>query len=136
MTEHHADADANAEPHHQLLARAHEMNKTIIFDALAALGVARIIARFRGKNGDPGIPQMLIVDAAGNILQLPKTWITFYFVCDIKAPKIREDEDLLTCALCELCFEYISVQYALGWEQDEGCHGQLTLDITKRTAHA
>jgi hypothetical protein len=118
----------------RLLRSVYRRNTPIVFDALAALGVTRVIVTFDARRGYFDLPGFAAF-AGDEPVSLPKTWIAFYFVCTIRAPRIREDVDYVAGAVCQLCEDHVAINSAPGWDQGPGCCGQLTLDVRNRVIH-
>lgn len=134
----------------QAVRKANELNKTIVFDALAAAGITEITVTFDGY-GDSGqieditahmgeAPKALPAPAATEAspaapaaaaIPLPKTRLTLH-----QAPWNREElgtyETTLQCAIEDLCYGYLEQEHD-GWENNDGAFGEFRFNVAERS---
>lgn len=103
-------------------------NKVVLFDTLAAAGIAVVVVTFDGY-GDSG--QIEDIEVQGETTDLPATEIEFASVdwggTEISRHRlgVREAVEALVYALLE--------QTHRGWENNEGAYGEFTFDVTDRS---
>jgi hypothetical protein len=102
------------------VAKANELNKAVVFGALAAAGLTRVTVEFDGE-GDSGQINGITAHAGEAPAELPSTALTLH-----RAPHnggdLRTDEATLRDAIETLCYDYLS-QTNGGWENDDGAYG-------------
>jgi hypothetical protein len=116
--------------HTKALAKANEHNKTVLFDALAALRITTVNVEFDGE-GDSGQIDAVTACADDADVTLPATPVM------IQQASWRDDglttvEQSLGGAIETLCYSYLE-QYQGGWENNDGAFGSFAFDIGKRT---
>ncbi len=65
--------------HCEMVTKANALNKTVVFDALAAAGITAVIVVFDGE-GDNGQIEGIAAHAGDLLLDLPTTTVTTYVV--------------------------------------------------------
>jgi hypothetical protein len=144
---------ARYECHRQNTSRANELNKAILFDALAAAGITEITVALDGC-GDSGqiegiticigetskalpapsatVPLPLARQAVV-ITPLPETPITLHRV-QWDSDKLGTEETTLQNAIEALCYDYLEQEHA-GWMDNDGAYGEFKFDVAARTIH-
>jgi hypothetical protein len=88
------------------VAKANELNKTVVFDALAAVGLTRVTVEFDGE-GDNGQINGITAHAGEAPAGLPSTSLNLH-----RAPQdggdLRTAEGDLRDAIETLCYDYLS----------------------------
>jgi len=111
-------------------AKANALNKTVVFDALAAAGVTSVTITFDGE-GDSGQIESITAHTGSQEAHVPVTALTVY-----KAEWHREAltplERVLPYALEELCYGYLGEKYP-GWELNDGAYGEFRFEVASRT---
>jgi hypothetical protein len=141
------------ERHRQATAKANEMNKAILFDALAAAGLTAIAAQFDGY-GDSGqiegitaqmgeIPKALPAPATAAPpptatppvapVPLPQTPVTLHHA-KWDSDELGTEETSLQDAIETLCYDYLEQEHA-GWMDNDGAYGEFAFDVAARTIH-
>ena len=134
----------------QAVRKANELNKTIVFDALAAASITQVFVEFDGY-GDSGQiegitahmgepPKALPAPAATGAspavqaaaaVTLPKTRLTLH-----QAPWNSEElgtyETTLQDAIENLCYGYLEQEHD-GWENNDGAFGEFRFNVAERT---
>jgi len=109
-----------------------QLNKTAVFDALAAAGITNITVAFDGW-GDSGQIQGITALAGESKADLPKTLVTIHeFSYSDHDQPIKAVEQLLSEALETLCYAYLDESHG-GWEIDDGSYGDFAFDVAART---
>ncbi len=104
-------------------------NKTAIFDALAAAGIATVIVVFDG-GGDSG--QIESVDTLNETGVVPLPDVTV----EIASPSYAEvNVDRQTSLLAEaieiIAYDLLGATHG-GWENNDGAYGEFTFDVATR----
>lgn len=116
--------------HSQAVIMANEMNKAIVFDALAAAGITTIVVSFDGA-GDSGQIDDVTVYTGEQIVQLPATPVTLHRASWNRIGLTPLVTDLRE-AVETLCYGYLEQEYD-GWENDDGAYGIFELKVSGRT---
>ena len=114
--------------HNRPLAEMHLQNKTVVFDALAAAGVARVVVGFDGYS-DGGQIERLEVEGA--IDALPATTVEIATPISGEAEPNRQSMSL-TDAIEKLVYGFLENSH-WGWEDGDGAYGEFTFDVLDRT---
>ena len=116
--------------HKELSAKANELNKAVLFDALTPAGITSIHVDFDGE-GDSGQINGVSVRAGDQPAQLPATHVTLQQLCwGQTEPTISEIA--LAEAIETLCYDYLEQEHG-GWENNDGGYGEFTIDVAERT---
>jgi len=114
------------------VAKANELNKAIVFDALAAAGLTRVTVEFDGE-GDSGQINDITAYTGEAPAELPSTSLKLQ-----RAPQnggdLRTAEATLRDAIETLCYDYLSQTHG-GWENNDGAYGTFEFDVGKRSIH-
>jgi len=114
----------------ELCARANELNKTILFDALTPAGITHIHVEFDGCE-DSGQIDDITAWAGEKTVDFPSGNITLHSAewgqddLTSKTRPIRE-------AVEDLCYGCLEQTHA-GWENNDGAYGEFQIDVAKRT---
>ena len=113
-----------------LSASLHAANKRIVFDALEAAGITRVLVQFDGS-GDSG--QIEEIDAvsgdqprdlpAGKVVIGCATWGT---------GDVRHEECSVRDAVETLAYAFLEETHS-GWEINEGAYGEFTFEVADRS---
>lgn len=141
------------ERHREATTKANELNKVILFDALAAAGITEITVQFDGC-GDSGqidsisaymgeTPRALPAPSAAEppeaetpsvaAVPLPQTPVTLYHA-KWDSDELGTDEITLQNAIEEICYDYLKQEHD-GWENNDGAFGEFAFDVAARTIH-
>ncbi len=128
-----AEAITNAYKRHcKLLANVNEHNKAVVFDALAAAGVATVTVEFDGGS-DQGQIESVIACAGEKHVDLPPSSVTLRRACWQKEEQTTTScEHPLTKAIETLCYDYLGQEHG-GWENNDGAFGTFSFDVAART---
>jgi len=119
---------AKERAHAELAQSIRPINKAVLFDTLAAAGIAVVVVTFDGY-GDSG--QIENIEVQGETIDLPTAEIEFASVAwgnlEITRHRlsVREALEALVYALLE--------QTHCGWENNEGAYGEFTFVVADRT---
>jgi hypothetical protein len=114
------------------VANANELNKTVVFDALAAAGLTRVTVEFDGE-GDSGQINGMTAHAGEAPAELPSTALTLHQASH-KGGDPRTTEATLRDAIETLCYDYLSQTHG-GWGNEDGAYGTFEFDVPNRTIH-
>jgi hypothetical protein len=116
--------------HKELSAKANELNKTVLFDALAPAGITSIHVDFDGE-GDSGQINGVSVLAGDQPAQLPTTQVTLHQL-RWGETESTPSEFTLAEAIETLCYDYLEQEHG-GWENNDGGYGEFIIDVAERT---
>ena len=116
--------------HKELRAKANEINKAVLFDALASAGITSIHVEFDGE-GDSGQINGVSACAGDQQAQLPATQLTLHQLLWGQT-QLTPSEFTLEAAIEALCFDYLEQEHG-GWENNDGGYGEFRIDIAKRS---
>ena len=105
-------------------------NKAVLFDSLAAAGIAGVTVTFDGY-GDSGQIERIDVEAGEKTTPLPSDRIeiarTFY-----ESPEIERQTQTVHEAIETLVYDFLRQTHS-GWEINDGAYGEFTFDVAQRT---
>jgi hypothetical protein len=114
------------------VAKANELNKAAVFDALAAANLTRVAVEFDGE-GDSGQINEITTYAGEAPAELPSTAMTLHQATHGRSD-LRTGEATLRDAIETLCYDYLT-QCHDGWENNDGAYGTFEFDLPNRTMH-
>ena len=114
------------------VAQANELNKAVVFDALAAVGLTRVTVEFDGE-GDSGQINGIAAHAGEAPAEFPSTSLTLHQATQTGSD-LRTAEATLHDAIETLCYDYLT-QCHDGWENNDGAYGTFEFDVQNRTVH-
>jgi len=115
--------------HTRALAEANLLNKAVVFDALVASGVTRIIAEFDGE-GDSGQLNGVAAYRGETLVALPLQPISLQR-SEFNTQGLTTRSETLENAVITLCYDYLEQEYA-GWENNDGAYSEFTFDVAAR----
>jgi hypothetical protein len=116
--------------HRDARTKANELNKVIVFDALAAAGITHVTVEFDGE-GDSGQINGTSARAHDKPIDIPTTAVNLHITgWDQEELTLREMP--LCDALEDLCYGYLEQEHG-GWENNDGAYGEFHIDVTERT---
>ena len=137
------DFNQKLNKHRAVVAKANALNKTAVFDALAAAGITDVVVGFDGE-GDSGQIESVAARSGETYRELPTTAVTLastqWGADDITTRKMPLNE-----AVEELCYGYPEQEHG-GWpkppecwitrspRRKEACHERRTLHRDRRQA--
>ena len=104
-------------------------NKDIVFDALAAAGIATIVITFDGYGDSGQIEDIQVRGPDGVDLSQIRIRLT---VLDWRFETPEEREASLRECVEDLAYGFLN-QTHCGWENNEGGYGEFTFDVASRT---
>jgi hypothetical protein len=125
-----SDWEIKRAEHERCEAELRAVNKTAVFDALAAAGITIVVVAFDGY-GDSGQIENVEAKAGDEIVALPSGQVEIASAVWDQA----EPESTATTvhdALERLVFEFLGMTHD-GWENSDGAYGDFTFDIAERT---
>jgi hypothetical protein len=111
-------------------AKLRAVNKTAVFDALAAAGITIVVVAFDGY-GDSGQIENVEAKAGDEIVALPSGQVEIASAVWDQA----EPESTATTvhdAIERLVFDFLGMTHD-GWENSDGAYGDFTFDVAERT---
>ena len=111
------------------VAKTNELNKPVVFDALAAAGLTRITVEFDGEDDSGQIDD--VTAYAGELpTEFPSTSLTLQRATQ-NASDSRTAKVPLRDAIETLCYDYLE-QYHDRWEKNDGAYGTFEFDVQNR----
>jgi hypothetical protein len=123
------DFTARYQRHTQALSQANALNKTAVFDALAAAGITTVTVHFNGES-DSGQIEDVAAYAKEEDARIPSTPITLHSA-NWGAPELTSSARSLKEAVEDLCYDYLSQEHG-GWENNDGGYGEFTFHVEDR----
>ena len=121
--------EQNYARHKNAVAKANGLNKTVLFDTLAALGVTLITVDFDGE-GDSGQINSVVAFVNGEPFTLPPTMLTIHH-SSWDSAELTTREIPLEAAIEEVCYGYLEQEHG-GWVNNDGAYGEFTLTVAER----
>lgn len=113
-----------------LRRKAIDVNKAVVFDALAAASITSVTVEFDSE-GDSGGVESVSASSGETRVDLPAVSIPFQqsqWGEDALAVAQQTLREAVEC----LCYDYLAEEHG-GWENDDGAYGTFTFDVTART---
>jgi hypothetical protein len=114
--------------HHRLCVELRLHNKTVVFDALDAAGIATVVVSFDGY-GDSG--QIERVEVEGAVDALPAATVEIATAIWGELEPQRQSMSLAD-AIEKLIYDFLGSAHD-GWEDNDGAYGEFTFDVADRT---
>jgi hypothetical protein len=118
------------ERHQADLRKGVEVNKSAVFDALAAVNITSVTVEFDGE-GDSGGIEYVSASIGTTRTELPASSVPF------RQTEFGDDAPVMTHpalreAVETLCYDCLAHSHG-GWENNDGAFGTFTFDVIKRT---
>jgi len=123
------DFETRYAQHKELCANVNELNKAVLFDALAPAGITIITVDFDGE-GDSGQINGVSAFAGDQPADLPATKLTLQHLRWGQTDS-TPSELTLEAAIETLCYAYLELTHD-GWENNDGGYGEFRIDVAKR----
>ena len=117
------------EIHARALAEANSLNKTVVFEALAAASITTVTVTFDGE-GDSGQIEDITAYAGDGPQPLPDIQVEIQHV-SWGTGKLDGSQSPLRYAIETLCYDFLSQEHA-GWENNDGAFGEFAFDVAAR----
>src|ERR1700732_135901 len=116
--------------HERRDAELRPVNKTAVFDALAAAGITIVVVAFDGY-GDSGQIENVEAKAGEDLVALPSVEVE---IASAVWDKTEPDRTAMTVhdAIERLVFEFLGVTHG-GWANRGRAYGDFTFDVAERT---
>jgi hypothetical protein len=124
------DFETRYAQHKDLCAKVNELNKAVLFDALAPVGITIINVEFDGE-GDSGQINGVSAVAGDQPADLPATRVTIHQL-RWGETESTPSEFTLEGAVEALCYDYLEQEHG-GWENNDGGYGGFIIDVAERT---
>jgi hypothetical protein len=107
------------------------LNKTALFDALAAAGIHQVIVEFDGSGDSGQIENVTATVADDTQIDLPQMQITVH---DVDWEKMSLDARQMTAAQAieDLTYDLLGETHG-SWGNDDGAYGDVTFDVNARS---
>ena len=125
-----SDFETTYARHKELRAKANEINKAVLFEALASAGITSIHVDFDGY-GDSGQINGVAASSDDASAELPQTMITIQTV-SWGTTEILTAQSTLETAIENVCYDYLEQTHG-GWENNDGAYGEFRIDVVKRS---
>jgi hypothetical protein len=112
----------------RLRAELRLQNKTAVFDALAAAGLATVVVSFDGY-GDSGQIERLEVEGAVDVLPAATVEIATLISGELEP---QRQSMSLADAIEKLIYDFLGSAHD-AWEDNDGAYGEFTFDVVDRT---
>jgi hypothetical protein len=116
--------------HERRDAELQPINKTALFDALAAAGITIVVVTFDGY-GDSGQIENVEAKAGEDLVALPSGQIEIASAVWDQADPERTATTVHD-AIERLVFDFLGMPHD-GWENSDGAYGDFTFDVAERT---
>ena len=125
-----SDWEIKRAEHERRDAELRAVNKTAVFDALAAAGITIVVVAFDGY-GDSGQIENVEAKAGEDVVALPSGEVE---IASAVWDQAEPDHTAMTVhdAIERLVFEFLGVTHD-GWENSDGAYGDFTFDVAERT---
>ena len=125
-----SDWETKRAAHDQLHTELQPLNKTALFDALAAAGVTHVVVSFDGY-GDSGQIENVEVKAGDTVVAMPEGTIEI-----AEAVWDQSEPNRSTVSIADeiehLVYDLLNDTHC-GWENNDGAYGDFTFDVAERT---
>ena len=124
------DWETKRAEHERRDAELRPVNKTVVFDALAADGITIVVVAFDGY-GDSGQIENVEAKAGETLVALPSGEVE---IASAVWDQAEPDRTAMTVhdAIERLVFEFLGMTHD-GWENSDGAYGDFTSDVAERT---
>ncbi len=125
-----SDWETKRAAHDRLHAELQSLNKTALFDALAAAGVTLVVVSFDGY-GDSGQIESVEVKSGDTIVAVPEGTVEIAeAVWD--QPEPNRPTISIADVIERLVYDLLTDTHC-GWENNDGAYGDFTFDVAERT---
>jgi Family of unknown function (DUF6878) len=123
------DWQASRAAQDRLHAELQPINKTALFDALAAAGVTHVVVSFDGY-GDSGQIENVEVKAGNTVVAMPEASVE---IAEAVWGKPKPDRTAVSIAdvIERLVYDFLTDTHC-GWENNDGAYGDFTFDVAAR----
>jgi len=123
------DLENSYKRHLEALSRTNALNKTAVFDALAAANATTVNVKFDGE-GDGGQIEEVSLFVGLVSTPLPEVQIEIQHV-SWGSEEVLTHKTSLQEAIETLCYDFLSQEHD-GWENNDGAFGEFVFDVEKR----
>ena len=124
-----SDWEIKRAEHERRDAELRPVNKTAVFDALAAAGITIVVIAFDGY-GDSGQIENVEAKADGDVVALPSSEVELASAVWDQAEPERTAMTVHD-AIERLVFDFLAMTHD-GWENSDGAYGDFTFDVAER----
>ena len=124
------DWETKRAEHERRDAELRPVNKTAVFDALAAAGITIVVVAFDGY-GDSGQSETIEAKAGDEVAALPSGAVE---ITSAVWGEVEFDRTTMTVrdAIERLAYDFLQEAHD-GWENSDGAYGDFTFDVAERT---
>jgi len=125
-----SDWETKRAEHERRDAELRPVNKTAVFDALAAAGITIVVVAFDGY-GDSGQIENVEAKAGEDVVALPSGEVE---IASAVWDQTDPERTAMTVhdAVERLVFDFLVMTHD-GWENSDGAYGDFTFDVAERT---
>jgi hypothetical protein len=124
-----SDFIAKYAQHREAVAKANDLNKAVVFDALAAAGITDVFVEFDGC-GDSGQIEGVSARANDAPISFPTTTVNLHTAPWSQA-ELPVKETSLSQAVEDLCYGCLEQTHP-GWENNDGAYGDFHFVVAER----
>jgi hypothetical protein len=125
-----SDWEASRAAQDRLHAQLQPLNKTALFDALAAAGVTHAVVSFDGY-GDSGQIENVEVKAGDTLVAMPEGTVQIAEAVWGKPEPARTAVSIAE-VIERLVYDFLTETHC-GWENNDGAYGDFTFNVAERT---
>jgi hypothetical protein len=125
-----SDWETKRADHERRDAELRDLNKTAVFDALAAAEITIVVVAFDGY-GDSGQVENVEAKAGEDLVALPSSEVEIASAVWDQAEPQRTAMTVHD-AIERLVFDFLAMTHD-GWENSDGAYGDFTFDVAERT---
>jgi len=122
------DLEARWQRYAAARSKANAINKTTVFDALAAASITSVFVEFDGE-GDSGQIETVMFFQGEASVETPVTTVSIQQASHGETETVATEEALQS-AIETLCYDYLEEAHG-GWEINEGAFGRFCFDVAK-----
>jgi hypothetical protein len=116
--------------HENAVAKANELNKPVIFEALTTAGITSVAGEFDGC-GDSGQINDVLAYANENRVEFPGVTLTLH-KAGWNQGELITSQTSLSEGVEDLFYGYLEQEHA-GWEINDGAYGEFAISVAERT---
>jgi hypothetical protein len=123
------DFQTRYQRYQQALAQANSLNKTAVFDVLAAAGITEVAVTFNGE-GDSGQIEDIVAHKGEHPYALPNVSVEIQQI-SWGSEKLDSRKMALREAIDHLCYDVLAQEHE-GWENNDGACGDFAFVVDDR----
>jgi len=108
-----------------------QLNKSALFDVLAAAGINQVVVQFDGSGDSGQIEEITASAADGTPIELPKVEMTYHTV-DWGEMSLSAQQMTAAQAIEALTYDLLADTHG-GWGNEDGAYGDVTFNVNERS---